>query len=366
MSEFTKYPLSRRNFIKTASAAGLATLASPALSLRTARANSPVELILGAWPAPKSTAVINLVERFNASHPGVLAQVIEDGARYDKLVASFAIDRSQPYAHFIQHNAQRFADGAAQGLWQKIDPAKVSNYARLDSRFQRPDGLGAFWIADIEGIVYNKRLVKTPPTSWYDLFDPAYRGKTSFWQPPSFSVNGVPIFARLQGQDEGNLESAIGLYADAAKAGQFTAFHSSAAQLRQQLQTDQIAITPGFQGIVQPWIEDGDEIGFVIPKEGPVIFPEGWQIVSGLEGEELDFAYALFNEIISPEVVSEYATLNPVIPLVEGAQLPEKYRDEPTFQLSALENAISFDWGKLSDAVPAATDLWNSTVAPHL
>lgn len=358
--------LGRRDLLKLGGASLLASTTLGSIGAALAQDTTPVELTIGAWPAPKSTAVQALLQRFLAANPGVTGSLIEDGARYDKLVSSFAIDPSKPYVNLIQHNAQRFADGATAGLWESLDPAKVPNVEKLVQRFQPKDRRGAFWIADIEGIVYNKRLVKTPPTSWYDLFDPAYKGKTSVWETPAFSVNGVPIIARLEGDDEGKLDKAISIYSDAAKAGQFTAFHSSAAQLRQLFQTDQAAIAPGFQGIVQPWIEEGDEIGFVIPKEGPVLFPEGWQLVRGLEGRALDVASALFNEIISPETVTEYATLNPVIPLVEGAKVPDKYADLPTFSLAALEGAIEFDWPKLSAAVPAALENWKATVLPHL
>lgn len=359
--------LSRRDLLKYAGlGAGTALSASLGLSqLARAAGADPVDLALATWSGTKKVAVEALLERFLVENENVTGQVIEDAARFEKLAASFAIDASQPFANLLQHNAQRFAEGAVADLWDVLDPARIPNLSLLDQRFQPADRKGAFWITDLEGIVYNKRLISTPPQSWYDLFDPKYKGLASFGGP-NFAINGVSIIAQLEGDTSKDYSGATKLYAEAAAAGQFGPMISSGAQLRQLFQTDQIAIAYWFQGIVQPWIDEGDEIGFVVPKEGPVLFPEGWQLVRGLEGRSLDVASSLFNEIISPDLVTEYATLNPVIPLVEGAVIPERYRDLPSYSRDVLENGRQIDWTAHAENVPDALALWNATVTPNL
>lgn len=327
-----------------------------------------VNLTLAVWPAPKSVAPRAVLERFVASHEGVTGEAVEGSQvqSFQKIQASLAVNPDEPWAQLGMFNAQRFADGAVADMWHALDPEKIPNLQHLVEGLQPADRRGAFWIADLCGIMYNKRLVSTPPTSWYDLFDPIHKGKVTVWQAPAFSVNGVALFTRLEGGDESNMEPGISLFEKAAAAGQFTGFHGSADQLRKMFQTDQAAIGIGFQGIVQPWIDDGDEIGFVIPKGGTFVFPEGWQMVKGLKGRTYDLACELLNEMLSPETVTEYSLLNPTIPLVRGARVPEKYASIPTFSLDGLDEPIVFDWTKMAGSLEKTTELWNDRVATKL
>jgi putative spermidine/putrescine transport system substrate-binding protein len=216
------------------------------------------------------------------------------------------------------------------------------------------------------GLIYKKSAFKTPPTSWMDLFDSAYKGKVTTWDAPAFSVNALPVVAKLNGGSESDLQPGIDIFAEAARAGQFRGFIASIDALRQQLNSGEVVIAPGFQGVAQPWIDAGDDIGFVAPEEGLMAFPEGFQLVKGSSDAQLEQAAALMNELFTPENVAEYCNLNGLLPLVEGAELKPELAEKETFQLSAIESAIQIDWATLVENIETATSAWNEDVKANI
>ncbi|NJO43756.1 MAG: ABC transporter substrate-binding protein [Cyanobacteria bacterium CRU_2_1] len=77
------------------------------------------------------------------------------------------------------------------GLVRAIDPDKLQNYESVFAPFQngkwntfdgRPYGVTFAWGPNV--LVYNSNQVKSAPTSWDVLFDPAYSGKISIPDNP--------------------------------------------------------------------------------------------------------------------------------------------------------------------------------------
>jgi putative spermidine/putrescine transport system substrate-binding protein len=52
------------------------------------------------------------------------------------------------------------------------------------------DGMWANYLQPWLGIAYNKTAMKTPPTSWADLFDPKYKGRIII--PSLQNTEGLP------------------------------------------------------------------------------------------------------------------------------------------------------------------------------
>jgi putative spermidine/putrescine transport system substrate-binding protein len=360
----------RRDVLRSAGVAGLALLGGDLLSACGAPGGSSsgkTELTMFHWAGAQGQVPKQIGDAF-ADKNGVTIHYIEgtNAETFPKLVSSVQVNADKPLLNLGFFNAQSFAQGAAQGLWAKVDDKLVPGAAKVLPEFRRADGLGVYMVMDAMGILYNTKVVKTPPTSWLDLFAPQYRGKVTTWDAPAFSVNAVPVINKIKGGTESDLSKGLAVFSDAAKSGQFAGLISSVDQLRQQLNSGQIVIAPGFQGVAQPWIEAGDPIGFAVPKEGIMAFPEGFQLVKGSSSAQLEAAAKLMNEVIAPDAVSRYSAATATIPLIEGAELPAKYRDKPGFQLTAVRSSMQLDWAALAKSVPKATDQWNRDVKAHL
>ncbi len=178
--------------------------------------------------------------------------------------------------------------------------------------------------------------------------------------------HALPVIAKLNGGSESNLKPGIEVFAAAAKAGQFRGFISSVDQLRQQLNSGEVVIAPGFQGVAEPWIQAGDPIGFAVPTQGVMAFPEGFQIIKGSSDAQVNASAELMDELFSPQNVSAYCNATGTLPLVRGASLDARYADRPSFQLSTVEKAIRLDWNALVAGIPAATKAWADQVKAHI
>ena len=70
--------------------------------------------------------------------------------------------------------------------------------------------------------------------------------------------------------------------------------------------------------------------------------------------------------MLSTSVVSAYCAATATIPLVSGVELPAKFRDRPSFQLSTVQKAIQLDWTALASVTPKYTTIWDDQVKANL
>ncbi|QIZ38792.1 PotD/PotF family extracellular solute-binding protein [Saccharopolyspora sp. ASAGF58] len=366
----TNFSLTRRGFLRATGLAGAATVlaacGTPGGTSSSGGGPAGTEITMFHWAGAQGTVPEQVGKAFAASS-GVTVKYIEgtNADTFPKLVSSVQINASKPLVNLGFFNAQSFSQGNGQNLWLPV-PDSVTAIDQVLPEYRVPDRRGAYLVMDAMGLVYSKKAFPTPPKSWMDLFAAANRGKVTTWDAPSFGVNALPVIAKLNGGSESNLQPGLDVFENAAKAGQLRGFIASLDALRQQLNSGEVVIAPGFQGVAEPWIQAGDPIGFAVPTEGVMAFPEGFQIVKGSSDAQVDATAKLMNQIFSPENVSAYCNATGTLPLVQGAKLDAKYADRPSFQLSTVENAIRLDWNALVAAIPAATKVWNEQVKAHI
>jgi hypothetical protein len=98
-------------------------------------------------------------------------------------------------------------------MWVPRNAGRIPNAARVHL-MRRPGNRGVGYGISGVGYMYNKNLVKEPPTSWTDLWNPKWRGKVTF-----FDNNFIPLVlaARLNGGDEKNIDPGFKTCMDNAK-----------------------------------------------------------------------------------------------------------------------------------------------------
>lgn len=158
---------------------------------------------------------------------------------------------------------------ASEGLLEKIDVSKLSSAAQLV-----PGAVGANgyfvqyqWSATL--IAYNPTIIKTPPTSWADLFKPDYAGKIAL--PDISGTAGVHFLLatnRLYGGDIENLDK--GYSAIKAMTPGVAAFYTQPDQLISMFQRGEVVIAPWYPDRAAVAAEAGAPIAIAYPKEGAV------------------------------------------------------------------------------------------------
>ncbi len=77
-------------------------------------------------------------------------------------------------------------NAVAEDVLEPIDTKKVPSFSKLDPKFPASArGMGVPVNYSGFGIAFSKQTVKTPPTSWADLWKPEFAGKVGLARPQS-------------------------------------------------------------------------------------------------------------------------------------------------------------------------------------
>lgn len=205
---------------------------------------------------------------------------------------------------------QRYID---QRLVQPLNLRNIPNTRLLGPRFRKLSAIPglvrqgqtyALPYASAEmGLIYNPKLVRTPPTSMSALWDPRYRGKVLAYNGSShnFSLTALALgmkdpfqlnpeqFGRVVNQLRGLRDNVLAYYTKPEEVVEL--FHDSEVAL--------IFANYGSQQ-VRMLRKANAEIGYVIPREGALAWLDCWAVLSGTRSKEL--AESWINYLLSPYV----------------------------------------------------------------
>jgi putative spermidine/putrescine transport system substrate-binding protein len=370
----------RRQFLKQMGLAGLSLLAadviaacggsSPTPSSSSGTSNAPVHLTEFTWVGsgqdvqpPKFRA------EYVAKHPKVTIDFAPgtNSETYPKIVQSLQVTPDNPLINFGYFNIDATTKGTKAGIWESLDPKVITNLNKVLPAYRRPQDKGVFFSTSAIGLMYNTKLVNPAPTSWKDLWDPRFKGKVAFWDAPNWSFNGLVATAKLNGGSEDNIEPGMKTYEQAAKSGQIHSLYNSNDAGKQLLVSGSALITPFFFGIMEPWVvNEGAPLGYVVPKEGQIAFPLGFQIVKGSSKDQVRVASDMLQLMLAPDAVAEWCNLTYSLPAVDGAKVDPKLATLPAYDKNNVAKAMQLDWQKIADNNNTWLEQWNSRVKANL
>lgn len=183
-------------------------------------------------------------------------------------------------------------------LNETIDRNKLKNAGDvIASAWGKEDGYVVAMVSATV-LVYNPKLVKTPPTSWLDLADPAYAGKyaigdisgTSGWQY-------LLALNKLKGGSLDNVDPGIEAIKPIAKGS--AVLYTQADQLLSLFEREEIAIAPWYPDRAGVAMDKGLSLAVAYPKEGAVgILPA---IIIPKGTAKLELAHMFLDQILSAE-----------------------------------------------------------------
>jgi putative spermidine/putrescine transport system substrate-binding protein len=189
---------------------------------------------------------------------------------------------------------QRFID---QNLLQAIDVSQIPNLKRQLPRFRniaaisRDDKVFAVPYAhSAMGLIFNKKLVKTPPTSMSELWNPAYKDKVLAYDGSAhnFSLAAMQLgfrdpFSLNQKEMVASVSKLVELRRNVLK------FYKTPEEVVEIYRESPIALIYANYGEQQVSMlrKAGADIGYVIPKEGALAWLDCWAIMSGASNPEL-------------------------------------------------------------------------------
>lgn len=339
---------SRRQLMGTALTLG-AMHAFPGLSWAQAR---PLVFatFTGSWETAHKAVLMPAFRQAN----GNAAVVLDPMLSVDQ-IAKVTAARAAPPIDVMLHDPGPGLLAVAAGLVEPYPVERSAHFKDLIPVAQDASGPGAFF--QVVGLTYNPETVKTPPTSWADLWDPQYKGRVGITNLASTLGTGFLVeLARMNGGGEGNVEP--GFAALQKLKPNLSAVAANPGALAALYQQGQVDIGPGNYNAIQILKAQGVPVEFAVPKEGAIAFRTTMHITKNSPNAEL--AFKLIEAALSPEVQT---ALMAAPYLVTPTNTKVKIAGELAKLIPDTESMktrfVFEDWGKINEQRARWIDRFN-------
>jgi putative spermidine/putrescine transport system substrate-binding protein len=275
-----------------------------------------------------------------------------------------AAKRTTPDDNYVDigfYNSQSWAQGCIDGLWDKIEPAQLSNYAHVLPAYRPANNLGIGNLVEIFGLMYNKKLVTTPPTSWADMWSPAYKGKVVL-----FDYNWDPILmaAHLNGGSASNIEPGFQVWQD--NIASVKALVTSNDQLLNLISSGSATLAPFSNDVTESYIKQGSPVGFAVPKEGGEGRPLYMAVTTNLSAAQKQAALDFVNAMLDPDAAGAHAANTNLVAATDNAVISEAQKADPLVSASLVQQAIEVDWLTVGQKSNAWHQEWDQKIKSKL
>jgi ABC-type Fe3+ transport system substrate-binding protein len=201
-------------------------------------------------------------------HPGLTVRVVA-GLSAEAIAQIKAARGASPY-DFTNMEPPAVLNAVAQEVLQPYDRTKVPSFPTVEeSLLPAAYGMGIPVNYNVIGIAYNKDTIKTPPTSWADLWKPEYAGKVGMARPQSnLGLACVAMAARIFGHPDEDTQFGLSKWKELKPL-----VGRSPVLLQQMLERGEIGVCPLWHSNTAVAASRGLPFGFVKPAPGPLVLP---------------------------------------------------------------------------------------------
>jgi putative spermidine/putrescine transport system substrate-binding protein len=330
------------------------------LSPAAAAAAEQVKITFFIWAGSNQGVVpTEVITAYRASHPDVQIEILESNnmITYPKMVAARRTTPDSPLVHCGFFNVDAINRGDVDDIWESMDPAHIPNMKNELEAYLRPGNRGVAYQMSGIALLYNKNVLKTPPTSWTALWDPANRGRVVMFD---YDTRVLAMAARLNGGDERNIDPGFKVWSENAQ--NFRALVDSNDAVKNALANGDAWIAPWFSSISHIWIAEGAPFGFAVPKEGAVAFPLYLAIAKGVNAAQRTVCEELINTLLEPKNAGRYGLLTANIPTLRDAAMSPEQLADPTLNLDVAKTAIQLDYALISQKTAEWHRRWDREV----
>ena len=249
-----------------------------------------------------------------------------------------------------------------RNLIDPVPPGVLKNMGNLAARFRRtiydPDETTVPYLWGTTGIAYNRKKLKKPPTSWWDLWDPKYKDRISMLDNVR---DCVAVSMQLLGleQTTRDPEDFKKIRELLLKQKPLVKMYSSASYLN-SLVAGEIDLAMTWSGDLFQAARDNPDLDYVIPKEGTYLWVDCLALMRGSHHRE--DTLRLIDYLLEPKVAADnadfvrYASPNEKAwPFVDPVLLKDPRVYPPKKMMDALKAHHVLD--------AEQSELWNTTWA---
>lgn len=287
------------------------------------------------------------------------AEIILDPMLSVDQIAKVTAARNNPPIDVMLHDPGPALTAIDQGLVENYPVSTSTNYKDLISEAQEETGPAIFF--QVVGLTYNPDKIKTPPTSWKDLWKPEYKGRAGITNLNSTLGTGFLVeIAKMFGGSEANIEPGFKALNDLKP--NLAAVAANPGALATLFQQGQVDISPGNFNAIQILKARGVPVEFVIPREGAIAFKTTIHIVKNSPNREL--AVALIEAAMSPEVQTKLMQ-SPylVVPTNSKVKMEGEIAKVLAKDQADMKKRFVFqDWKKINEQRPQWIERFNREI----
>ena len=257
--------------------------------------------------------------------------------------------------------------GVSEQAWKSdtvevLDPARIPNMTNLldQSRYQDEGKIYAASTGYYSMVLlYNTEIVKTPPTSWKDLWKEEYQGIVAL--PSAQNAMGIPIFVHLAEIFNGSIENMKPAVEKLQKLD-VAAYWDSSGTATNMFQSEEIGVSPHFSTSAWNLVEGGLPLAVSIPTDGAVANDIRVHLVKNTPRREL--AEQLIDSVFTKETAVCLAKAFNAGPYVKGVKLESEVAQRmPWGAEGSIDDLAIPDWLAINKNRERLAQLWNSEVA---
>lgn len=323
-----------------------------------AAAAEQATLVVNSYGGPYEAAQRRvLFEPFEKAHDVKIQVVTVYSA---DMLAQLRAQKDAPQFDIVQFSGGQEILAAREGLLAPIALPALTHAPDLYPFALEglAEGRGPVTLVTAMGLIYNEETAPKAPTSWKDLWDPAFADHVVLTDlSNTYGLQSFLMMNRVWGGDMDNWQPGLD------KAGEIldgSVVITSSPEIQQNFAQNDAWIAPFAQDYAHVIRQSGLPVKFVVPSEGSSALYITMSTVAGRPNQDL--AQKLIDFSLSPEVQAamaeemRYSATNRKTPLSDAIAAEVAHGE-------GLEQLVRFDPSKLVEIAPKMVADWKALIA---
>lgn len=209
------------------------------------------------------------------------------------------------------------------------------------------------------GLVYNSAKVKTPPTSWEDLWNTTYHGLATL--PSPGNAMGIPFLFAINSMNGG---AAVDVNPGLQKIKQMQpySYFDTSGNATNSFQSGEVVIGAHYASAAWALSDKGFPVTYVVPKEGALGGDIRLHMTKGTKNAKI--AQEFINFAIATEQATCMSNRLYIAPATTGVKLSDRAKQRmPWGPNGSIENLKITDWKTVNQYRSAISDQWNKAIS---
>ena len=338
--------ISRRQLLSAGAGAATLLAARP----RLARAEGS-QVVVGTWGGDYGQLLSDLIDKPLLAPKGV--EVLQDVANADprktKLLAERQSRRGSMDVACLSDSDHYLVAG--NNVFETVDATKVPRLDKVFPALRTDTAIPHIYSAQV--ILYNVNQVKTPPTSWADLWDPKWKGRVGL--SDILYPNNTLMAALAGGGSVSNYDPGEQMLMKLRSLD--VKIYPSNEALAAALKSEEVWLTSMWLARGFMWKKSGIPLSHVVPKEGAVSIVFEASVPRNARNKDGGFEY--LEAMLDAKAQIAFADKMGYVPTVSDAVLPEDLARQVSLTEADRARLLKPDYKDLTERSQRTLDFWN-------